>query len=206
MDHMVKVGRGIRADGSARRALTDDVLTHLLAGGRLDESLRTTASAIGAGHSLLLYHFGSREEMLRSVHAACEERQRAHFADLRLRTEDPFEAMRAMWAHVADPRMWPIYRLGFSLRARDAASTPPGGGAVTDDEDRTRWLADLVPMVRMLGIDEDRAVDEAMLWLATTRGLLWELVTGADPALVERAAEAFLARLVAAARPGSATP
>src|SRR3569623_651665 len=71
----------------AKEALTEAVLTHFLAGGRLDESLRATAAAVGVGHSLLLYHYGSRARLLTEVHLACERRERAHLAALRVRSD-----------------------------------------------------------------------------------------------------------------------
>jgi hypothetical protein len=94
--------------------------------------------------------------------------------------------MRAMWRHLADPGLWPLYRLGFSLRAAR-------GPSAADDADRAAWVTAIEPLARALGVPEARAKDVALLWVATCRGLLWELVTGADPAAVDRAADALLA-------------
>ena len=163
----------------------DAVLDHLLSGGRADASLRSLAAGSGVSHSLLLYHFGSRDGLLLAVHQACEQRQRDHLAALRLTGTDPVATMRAMWRHLADPAMWPLYRLGFTLGSLRTAKPA--------DEDRDLWLAALTPLVRAVGGPEESAAAEAQLWLATSRGLLWELVTGADPAVVTAAAMRFFA-------------
>lgn len=173
---------------SAKERLTCAALDHLLTDGRLDESLRTTAAALGVAHSLLLYHFGSHDDLLVAVHRACEQRLRDHLAELHLRTADPVETMIAMWRHLADPAIWPLYRLGFSLRTRGGVSDVPTDG------DRAQWAAVLRPLVTATGIPELEVPAETVLWLSVAQGLLWELVTGADPATVDRAARRFIAR------------
>jgi AcrR family transcriptional regulator len=179
VDQVVKYGRGM----TAKERLTDDVLAYLLETGDPAVSLRTVAGAIGVGHSLLLYHFGSHEGLLMAVHEACEQRQRVHLAGLEVAGDDPAETMSAMWRHLRDPSMWPIYRLGFSLRPR----RDPAVAA----QDRRRWVDAITPLVSAFGVPAADAPAEAMLWLATCRGLLSELVDGADPELVDAAADRF---------------
>jgi hypothetical protein len=116
------------------------------------------------------------------VHLACERRQRDHLAAMRTRASGPVAVMRAMWKRLADPGMWPVYRLGFALRLR--ADLPNAD----QDTEREHWVAALLPLITALGVPGGHAADEALLWLATCRGLLWELITGADPCAVDRAA------------------
>ena len=169
---------------SARDKLTDAALAQLLDAGSPEQSLRSFAAALGVSHSLLLYHFGSTVGLLSAVHRACEQRQREHLGTLRTGGADPVAIMRAMWRHLAVPSMWPVYRLRFALRVRaDVVTT------ADQQAERDQWVAAVVPLVRALGIP--RARDEALLWVATCRGLLWELVTGADPVVVNRAAHRF---------------
>lgn len=162
----------------------DAVLEHLLDSGRTDTSLRSLAAGSGVSHSLLLYHFGSRDGVLLAVHQACEQRQREHLASLHLTSDDPFTIMREMWHHLAQPAMWPLYRLGFAL----GSSGPAVGAAAAE---RERWLEVLRPLVLAVGTPAEAASAEAQLWLATCRGLLWELVTGADHPTVTQAATSF---------------
>lgn len=171
-----------------RDRLAGAVLDYLVAGGAPDASLRTFAAAVGVSHSLLLYHFGSTTGLLAAVHLACEERARRHLARLTPATgaaSDPLPVMRRMWRHLAEPDMWPVYRVGFALRLR--ADVPVGD----QDEQRDEWGEALQPLIAALGLPPARGRDEALLWIATCRGLLWELVTGADPRRVHRAADRF---------------
>lgn len=186
---MVKIGddelRRAKRETGPRQALADATLEYLLGGGRPDQSLRALAAGIGVSHSLLLYHFGSMTGLLSAVHLACERRERDHLATLRVADADPVTVMDAMWRHLADPAMWPLYRLGFALRIR--ADVPTSD----QDAEREAWRDELVPLLESLGVAGPEAADEALLWVASCRGLLWELVTGADPEAVHRAAERF---------------
>lgn len=177
--------RRARREAGPRQALIEATLAYLLGGGRPEQSLRALASGIGVSHSLLLYHFGSTAGLLGAVHLACERREREHLATLRVADADPIAVMDAMWRHLADPAMWPLYRLGFALRIR--ADVPTADQQV----EREAWRDALMPLVEALGVAGPEASDEALLWVASCRGLLWELVTGADPEAVRRAARRF---------------
>lgn len=184
----VSAGDTVRDEpGGARARLVERALDQLIADGRPEQSLRSLAASLGVSHSLLLYHFGSLTALLGEVHLACERREREHLAGLRTDESDLAAVMRAMWRHLADPAMWPVYRLGFALRARADVAV------VDQDRQRQDWVAALEPLTARL-VPAESAADEALLWLASTRGLLWELVTGADPDAVDRAAERVLAR------------
>ena len=132
--------------------------------------------------------FGSTSGLLSAVHLACERLARDHLAALRTGDTEPTLVMRAMWRHLAEPRMWPVYRLGFALRLRAEVPTDQ------QDTERESWVTALQPLVSALDLDRAHARDESLLWVATCRGLLWELVTGAQPESVHRAAERFFAR------------
>lgn len=175
-------------DGRPRQALAEAALEYLLSGGRPEQSLRALAAGIGVSHSLLLYHFGSTTGLLGAVHAACEQREREYLAALRASDDGPVAVMRAMWRQLSDPALWPLYRLGFALRVR--ADVPIGD----QQSQRDAWVDALGPLVATIGVTGPAGRDEALLWVATARGLLWELVTGADPDAVHRAAERFIAQ------------
>ena len=181
---------------SARRRLVDQLLDHLVAEGRTDLSLRHLAAGIGSSHSLLLHHFGSRDQLLTKVHRACEERQRKALADVAVDETGVVPVMRATWRRLAEPSLWPLYRLGFMLRASRVSAT-----SAEDTDDRHRWVQALRPLVLAAGVPEEEAGAEALLWLAACRGLLWELVTGAGREATDGAAERFFVRYVDAVVP-----
>ncbi len=176
------------ARGSARAALVEAVLDHLLTTGCSAVSLRSVADAVGVSHSLLIYHFQSLISLLSEVHLTCEQRLRSSLIDIELSASKPVEIMRLMWRRSAEPAMWPLYRLTFELRAREDVPRPD------QDAERQAWLTTLEPLVIACGVDPDHRSAEALLWLAACRGLLWELVCGADPDAVDDAAEMFFLR------------
>src|SRR5579871_5379879 len=67
---------------AARAALLDAVIDHLATHGVGDLSLRPLAEGVGTSHRMLLYHFGSKEQLLVAVVDEVEARQRAVLAEL----------------------------------------------------------------------------------------------------------------------------
>lgn len=167
---------------SQRQDLVEAVAEVLMELGSADVSLRSLASAAGTSHALLRYHFGTKDALLAEVHRACEARLHATMAELTVSTPHPAEIVRAFWRNLSQPRLWPLYRLSFGLRLRLPDDDPPDDGP---------WMEALRPLVRAMGIPSAAVDDHALLWLTTSRGLLYALVTGVPAADVDRAAEAF---------------
>ncbi|HEV7720983.1 MAG TPA: TetR family transcriptional regulator, partial [Iamia sp.] len=164
-------------------------VAHVAAHGVGDLTLRGLAAALGTSHRMLIYHFGSRDGLLVAIAAEVERQQREVLADLDV-TGDPAEVMRAMWARLADPALWPFERLFFELYAR-ALQGDPGAAPFLDGivED---WVAPLVELAVQAGADEAVARAEARLGLAVYRGLLLDLLATGDRAGVDAAVERFI--------------
>ena len=56
--------------GDARDELLDRVMAEVVAGGITDRSLREIATAVGSSHRMLLYHFGTRAELVQAYQDA----------------------------------------------------------------------------------------------------------------------------------------
>jgi hypothetical protein len=99
--------------------------------------------------------------------------------------------MRAMWARLADPALWPFERLFFELYARallgDPGAAPFLEGIVED------WVAPLAALGVEAGVDPAVARAEARLGLAVYRGLLLDLQATGDHDGVTAAVERFIA-------------
>src|SRR3954470_1540157 len=100
----------VMADSQPRQRLLDAAVTHALARGVGDLSLRELASAIGTSHRMLIYHFGSKEGLFVEIIRAVEAAQRDVFGDFASDGLSPTDAARAYWKQVADPAMWPQER------------------------------------------------------------------------------------------------
>ena len=167
-------------------ACTDYALAH-----GLPERLQDFASATGASPRMLVYHFASKDTLLRAVLAEARARQRRDFGELlRLRADQPYlTTLAGAWAGMtgtpgrrylalfgrlredAQQRLWP----GFNLEAT------------------TDWLMPLTIGMTALG-----QPGSATLVLAVIRGLIMDLEATGDVERTERAWADFIALLRAA--------
>jgi AcrR family transcriptional regulator len=137
---------------------------------------------------MLVYHFGSREELMREVLSCVREREDARIqawfqAGKTARTLPQF--LRWLWKRFAVSRRRPAIRLLFELYAlalRDPRKYP---GVLEDP------LSHWQKLTERTGISAKPNAVEATLLLAATRGLLLDFCATGDRARVERAIEAL---------------
>ena len=167
----------------------EGAVTHVAEHGVGDLTLRGLAAALGTSHRMLIYHFGSRDGLLVAIAAEVERQQREALADLDV-TGAPAEVMRAMWARLSDPGLWPFERLFFELYARalqgDPGAAPFLEGIVED------WVAPQVALAVEAGVEPGVALAEARLGLAVYRGLLLDLLATGDREGVTAAVDRFI--------------
>jgi AcrR family transcriptional regulator len=98
--------------------LLDAIVGHLATHGVIELSLRPLAKAVGSSPRVLLYYFGSKEEMVVKVLARLRERQRATYAQMKKASFDsPSEACRAIWKQMSAPVSEPLFQLFFEAYA-----------------------------------------------------------------------------------------
>ena len=180
-----------------RRTLLEAAVDQLSLTGVTGRSLRQLAAELGTSHRMLIYHFGSMEGLLVEVVREVEARQRAALADLEP-TADPTETAKAFWRRFTDPALYPNERLFFELYAQ-ALQGRPGTEALLP-EVVTAWLEPLTTVAKSHGLGEQEARAHARLGLATTRGLLLDLLATGDLAEVNAAMELFVDLYVASLR------
>lgn len=180
------------------RAAIDYVAEH----GVADLSLRRLAAAIGTSHRMLIYHFGSKEELFVAVVRAVEEQQRQLLAGLDVDMSlTPSEIMRRMWQHISDPALWPNERLFFEMYGQALQARPHTGDFLDDIVES--WLEPIAALRRAQGVPPKAARAQARLGLAVTRGLLLDLLATGDRAGVDEAMEVFIALHSASTRNAS---
>ena len=177
---------------TAKERLLQAVIEHFASEGLADQSLRRIAEAVGTSHRMLLYHFGSKERLLVEVTRSVEQRQRNALADLGADDAlSPADVARRMWDRLADPALWPAERLFFELYGQALQGAP--GTAELLDGIVESWIEPVAAMRRAQGLPADRARAQARLEVATTRGLLLDLLATGDRAGVDAALEQFIA-------------
>ncbi|MEO7753226.1 MAG: TetR/AcrR family transcriptional regulator [Terracoccus sp.] len=164
-------------------ACTDHALEH-----GLPDRLEPFAEATGVSARMLLYHFGTRDALLRAVLERARARQLDRWG--RLLRSRPGTAYTAVlseaWAAMTGPAEEPYVRMFDQLRQSSEQRLWPGFGRLAT----TDWIEPLEDGLRSIGRPE-----LATLVLAVIRGLLMDLAATADTARVNAAFEEFLGGL-----------
>ena len=167
-----------------RERLLDACTNHVLAHG-LPDRLEPLAGATGASARMLIYHFGTRDALLRAVLARARQRQLDVFGGLlRGRPGEPYPATLARaWGTITGPDGRPYLRLFGQPHDPTVQRLWPGFGRTAT----TDWLEPLEDGLRGTGRPE-----LATLVLAVIRGLLTDLDATGDTARTQRAFDEFL--------------
>jgi AcrR family transcriptional regulator len=182
---MVVMGR--RPQPDIRERLLDACTDHALAHG-LPDRLGPLTAATGTSARMLLYHFGTRDALLRAVLVRARRRQLDTFGELlRARPDERYPATLARaWTSITGPRGRPYLRMFGQLRDNaEQRLWPDFRRTATTD-----WLGPLEDGLRTLGRPE-----LATLVLAVLRGLLLDLDATGDTARTDRAFADFLSML-----------
>lgn len=172
-----------------RQRLLDECTDYALEFG-LPDRLGPLSTAVGASSRMLIYHFGTRDELLREILLNARQRQVEAFTELlRVRDEEPYTTTLAnAWTEMIGPKGQRYLRM-FG-RLHDSAGEPLWPGfrrAATTD-----WLA---PLER--GMDSLGRPELATVVLAVIRGLLMDLDATGDKARTSQAFDDFLAQFSA---------
>lgn len=175
---------GRRPQPEIRQRILDACTDHALAQG-LPDRLEPLASATGTSARMLIYHFGSRDALLRAVLGQARQRQLDVFGELlQAHPDEPYTAtLRLAWTAMTGVEGQPYLQMFGRLRESTGQQLWPGfrRTATTD------WFAPLENGLRSMGRTE-----LATLVLAVIRGLLLDLDATGDTARVDRAFEQFL--------------
>ncbi|MFG2631429.1 TetR/AcrR family transcriptional regulator [Streptomyces sp. NPDC048473] len=175
---------GRRPEPHIKERLLDACADHALAHG-LPDRLEPLATATGTSARMLIYHFGTRDALLRAVLGHARQRQLDTFGDLlRVRPDEPYTAtLNRAWTSITGPDGQPYLRMFGQLRESAEQQLWPNfrRTATTD------WLGPLEDGLRSIG-----RPDLATLVLAVIRGLLMDLDATGDTTRTDRAFRDFL--------------
>jgi AcrR family transcriptional regulator len=175
-----------------RARLREQAVDYVISHGAADLTLRPLAKALKTNARMLVYHFGSREGLMREILAGLRERGDALIQEWFGKAKTPptlAQFLLAYWQRMSDPRMRGVARLIFELYAlalRDPRHYP---GVLTDPVRYWEKLAGRAGRTPKIG------KAEATLLLAATRGLLLDLCATGDRRRVTQALN-LLARLL----------
>jgi AcrR family transcriptional regulator len=175
----------------SRERLLSATIAYVAAHGLHDRSLRELAAAIGTSHRMLIYHFTSKEGLMRAIVEEVERQQREFFAqfvaDL---TVPPAEAALAFWQRLADPTLANNVRLFFELYGQALQGRAGMQGFL--DRIVDAWVEPLTEYGVSRGLPREVARADARLGVAVSRGLLLDLVATGDRRSVDEAYQRYL--------------
>lgn len=175
-----------------RERLLADTMRYAGEHGVNDLSLRGLAAALGTSARMLIFHFGSKDELLVEIVRCVEARQREFLQQVSAEAgKPPTAALRALWQHLLDPALLPYERLFFELYGQALQGRPhavPLREGIVED-----WLGPVSEIFRRMGLSDDRARQDARLAVAVTRGLLMDMLATGDKEAATEGFERFLA-------------
>jgi AcrR family transcriptional regulator len=161
---------------TATEEMLERVVHYAAEHGITGKSLREIAAGVGTSHRMLIYHFGSREGLLTAIVGDVERRQRELLSAFIMSGQSGREVMNRLWDQVSSPELRPFVRLFFEVFGLAVQ------GVVRTPELTQSWIE--------TAGDFDAAA--VRLGVAVSRGLLLDLLAGADPGQVRAAHDRFV--------------
>lgn len=181
------------ADEQRRVELLERIVDYVMENGLSDLSLRPLAEAVGSSPRVLLYYFGSKEQLVAEVLTAAGGRQRAAFDRLPRNATSYRETVGAAWRVLSAPENEPVFRLFFEvygLALQDPSRYPGFLDRAVDV-----WLDYLEPSALRDGHTKADARAIASVILAGYRGFLLDVLTTGDRRRLDRAVDIWIASL-----------
>lgn len=184
----------------ARAGLLARSEAYILEHGLLDLTLTALAEGIGSNRRMLLYHFGSLDDLVKEAVGAILAR-RELTAELRAILHAPdgtvVERLDAAWAHLADPAREPWHRIYFAQLGR--AVEDPAAHEPFLAQSLAGWPALLTDALAVAGVADPAPTGRAVsaLW----SGLQVSMLSGADRADLAGAHHRAVAALLGSIAP-----
>jgi AcrR family transcriptional regulator len=169
-------------------ALLAEVVEYVLDKRLSGLTFRTLAEGLGVSTYTLVYHFGTRAELVKEIVHAVSERQ--HFVVAAVAKElgdieTHLSNIRNSWAVSLSPRSLQLQRLEFEAAMFDGVKSDDGGNTATVFN---RWHRAGVDSLERMGMARADAELEARVLVDTIYGLHYDLLATGD---IERVAAAF---------------
>jgi len=189
------------ADPSRKPALLAEVLEYLLDKPLATLTFRSLAEGLGVSTYTLVYHFGSRAQLIHEIVSAITERQDVVVRAITAEEGDipaHLANLRHSWQLSLAPRARQFQRLEFEAAMLEMREPGTQSASLTMFR---RWHQVGVDALVAMGLETDDAEIEARTITDTIYGLHYDLIVSRDEARVsaafERAILAYEERLVA---------
>jgi AcrR family transcriptional regulator len=174
--------------------LLEAIVAYLVQHGVAELSLRPLAQAVNSSPRVLLYYFGSKEELIVKALARLREKQRGTFSAMRkAKYGRPSDACRAIWNQMLSPQSERLFQFFFETYAL-ALRHPKRFGDFLHHA-----LEDWIDFIAAPGIRRGQTHDEARAFativIAGFRGFMLDYCASHDRPRVDRAVDLWLRSL-----------
>jgi AcrR family transcriptional regulator len=188
-----------RAAVPERRAkLLDEVVDYILSKGLAGLSLRPLAAGVDTSPRMLLYFFGSKEQLISEALAQIRVRQRADFARAMAGPGERQERLLRAWSAWSSPKMGKFWRFCFGVYGFALQNPKQFAGFLA--RFIGEWLLPFEQALGAAGFSPERARNLATLSLAAMRGLQLDLLATGERARIDAAFREMLRLLTPASR------
>lgn len=180
-----------RPDPDRKPQLLSDIVDYLDERSLSSLTFRTLADHLDVSTFTLVYHFGTKSQLVAEVVATICERQRAAFLDAQVSTasvDEYFDGFRRYWRWAVEHRA--LQRIEFEAAMLEAIGTEANSITRTN---MIGWHQLAVEGLQGLGVPGDVVQAEARAMASTVYGLQYDLIVLDDRDSVNEAFERALA-------------
>jgi AcrR family transcriptional regulator len=182
------------ADERRPAELLNAIVAYLVQHGVTELSLRPLAKAVGSSPRVLLYYFGSKENLVVQAVKSLREHQRAGISKMRAaHYEQPSDACRAIWKQMSAPESEAMFRL--SLETYVLALRHPDLFGDFLSSSTENWLGFLSEPLLHKGASVAEARAYATVVVSGFRGFMLDYCASRDRERVDRAVEMWTENL-----------
>jgi len=185
--------------------LLDAIGAYLVKHGLADLSLRPLAKAVGSSPRVLLYYFGSKEELIIKTLAHIRERQQADFDRMPNSPGDHPSGLNFLaWKYLSSPEFEPHFRL--FLEAYSLSLRQPKKFSAYLQHTVHDWLDVIAKPLPAQGYSAREVQNFSTIALATFRGLMLDYFASRDRARLDHAVKFWLQSLDSILHPRAQQP
>jgi AcrR family transcriptional regulator len=180
-----------------RERLLDEIVDYILKRGLGNLTLRPLAAALKTSPRMLIYFFGSKEQLISEALTQCRMRQQQEFARILSTRRSRRQRLAFAWqvwsSKETERFLWLFFEV-YALAIRDRKRFPGLVERLVKD-----WLVFLERPVAASGVEPERVSPLATFILATIQGLQLDLLATGERTRIDRAFREML-RLLAMPR------
>jgi AcrR family transcriptional regulator len=175
-----------KTDPTIKEDLLEQATAYILKNGLRDLSLRPLAEALGTSARMLIYHFGSKEQLVIGAVIHAQHQQQALLASQAVSSKSAVKTLQNFWTWLSSDEVAPYARLLYDLEVQ-----------VMNGNDSYRAFAKEVikNWETFIGASIKSTPEQARLIVGVMNGLLMDRLVTGEKEKIDKAFSVFLKTL-----------